>query len=178
MVPPAGAGGAWGNAAIPAGMAGTAGIYIIWNTQNNNRYAGIATNLGNRFAKRMEVITEMGFPVNEMARMFVFWGHIRLRNSAPGSAWNLVPGYAAPLYGTVDGYNVHLERLLVRFLVTQFAGGAMSTVSNNLLAYTPYANGSPHVVQVTLTWGGVAGAGGVAGGNQSYNWNSGLLNAW
>jgi hypothetical protein len=178
MVPPTIGPGAFGNAAIPGGMAGNAGMYIIWNSTNNNRYAGIATDLGTRFGGRMETVTEMGFDIPQMRTMFAFWGQVHLRNSAPGSAWTIVPGYAAPLYGIVDGYNIHLERLLIRFLVTQFAGGPGATVSNNLLAYAQYANGSPNAVNVRLTWGGVGGPGGVAGGTQVYTWNPGMMNAW
>src|SRR5262249_39526293 len=39
MAPALQAGGGYGAAALPAGLAGP-GMYIIWNTNTNNRYAG------------------------------------------------------------------------------------------------------------------------------------------
>lgn len=144
MVPPALGGGMFGAAALPAGMAGVAGIYIIINCNGplENRYIGISQNIGNRFAGRMSVVTELGFSAATMAQIFVVWRSVRVRNSphglpaasapvnpllyggggvsfpnwtAPG--WtNVVPG-VGPFTRVIDGNVINLEHLLIRFVM-------------------------------------------------------------
>lgn len=85
MVPPALPGGAFGPAALPPGMAGFPGMYIIINCQGptpatHNRYIGISNNIGNRFTPRMSVVTELGFPAATMGSIYVVWGSVRVRN--------------------------------------------------------------------------------------------------
>ena len=170
MVPPP-AGGGFGAAALPAGLANQ-GMYIIFNNSTNNRYAGISTNLASRFNTRMAVVTELGFSQAVMNQIAVFWGGATTTNTAlpapaPAPAPVPVPAYGAPLTRPIDGQAVNLERLLIRFLLTQFVGG---TVSNNMMAFGAYANPTANNVTVTLNWGAV---GGIPAGNHTAVWPAG-----
>ena len=157
MAPPALVGGAFGNAALPAGMAGVAGMYIIINSHGvvENRYIGISSNIGNRFNTRMATVTEMGIDAVTLGNIHVVWGTVKIsersaRRRPP--AWPLVPQIGGgnvqiPTWGTagwtvaapaagpfvrmIDGGVVNLEHLLIRFVMTQM--GAGGTVSNNML---------------------------------------------
>lgn len=153
MAPPALAGGAFGNAALPVGLVG-AGAYLIVNNNTNNRYVGISTNLANRFATRLATITEMGFSTAQMNQIGVYWGTVSTQNTAgafgPPPPWVPLVGYGAPMNTNIDGQPVQLERLFIRFLLTQFVGG---TISNNMLAFTPYVNPTGNPVTVNFTWG-------------------------
>jgi hypothetical protein len=161
MAPPALAGGAFGVAVLPAGMAGVAGIYIIINCQAgaHNRYVGISTNIGNRFSTRMSVVTELGIPAAAMANIHAVWGTVKVRNdplpvgtptgltqnNMPPPAQIPFPTWAAagwtvaapppgggPFTAMVDGNNINLEHLLIRFVMMRM--GAGGTTSNNLMA--------------------------------------------
>ncbi len=185
MAPPALAGGAFGPAVLPPGMVG-AGMYIIVNTHTNNRYVGISTNLPNRFATRMATVTEAGFSVAQMNQIGVFWGAAQFQNTA-GFGGVMAPpvmtvlAYAAPLQFAVDGVAVNFERLLIRFVLTQL--GAGGTVSNNMMAFAPYANPTPNPITVRLDWGGGFGAfaagwisaGGPVGG---FGWKVEITRQW
>src|SRR5215212_7334392 len=93
MAPVPTAGGNFGPATLPIGMAMT-GTYIIVNTLTNNRYIGIANDIRNRFNTRLATVTEMGFPsIPIMAAIGVTWGHTRVIDAPPGPVW---PGPAAP----------------------------------------------------------------------------------
>ncbi len=61
MAPPPVPGGGFGNALLPGAMFGMAGTYIIVNSNSNNRYIGIANDIGTRFNTRLATITETGF---------------------------------------------------------------------------------------------------------------------
>lgn len=154
MVPPMQGPGAYGDAALPVGLAGS-GMYIIVNVDTGNRYVGISTDLAARFSPRMATVTEMGFRANWMEKVWLFWGGAAIQNT-PGYMGNMnpplqiVPSYAAPLEVNIDGVNVNLERLLIRFVLLHL--GAGGTVSNNLLAYTPYVNATGQNLTVTLNW--------------------------
>jgi len=154
MAPPALAGGAFGNATLPHGLAG-AGIYLIVNEANDNRYVGISNNLAQRFATRMATVTEMGWSTANMNQLSVYWGGIQIQDTpgpgpgAPPLVRN-VAGFGAPLNEQVDGVGVQLERLLIRFVLSQFVGG---TVSNNMLAFAPYVNPTANPINVTFNWG-------------------------
>jgi hypothetical protein len=74
----------------------------------------------------------------------------------------------------VDGNLVNLERLLIRFVITQL--GAGGTVSNNAMAVAPYPNPTPNPITVRLTWGAMGGL--FAPGFQQAVWNVGVMNAW
>ncbi len=166
MAPPALGGGMFGAAALPLGLAG-GGMYIIWNTNTNNRYAGISTNLATRFQPRLETVTELGFSGVQMNQIVVFWGTAQSQNTAGFGGVLVHPiapvlWYGAPLNMMVDGVAVNLERLLIRFMITQLGGGG--TVSNNMMAFAPYGNPTPNPITVTLNWGACpwVAAGGVA----------------
>ena len=160
MVPAVMMGGGFGAAALPAGMAGMAGIYIIINSQTvpENRYIGISGNIATRFGPRMEVVTELGFPIATMANIHVVWGTVKVRNHALGAApttptpvmfggggapiafptwaapgWtNAIPaGGGAAFNAVIDGNVVNLEKLLIRMVMMRL--GAGGTVSNNML---------------------------------------------
>lgn len=161
MAPPALAGGAFGPAALPGGMAGMAGMYIIINCHGafENRYIGISQNIGNRFNTRMATITELGFPPAIMGQIYVVWGTVRVRNHphglpaaqtpltpvlyggppaniafpnwAAGGWGNPVPPPAGAFTTVIDGNMINLEHLLIRFVMMRM--GAGGTVSNNLL---------------------------------------------
>ncbi|NTW00256.1 MAG: hypothetical protein HGA19_03005 [Oscillochloris sp.] len=156
MVPPALPGGIFGPAVLPVGLAGP-GIYIIVNQNTNNRYVGISTNLAIRFNPRMEVVTELGFSIPDMNNIEVYWGTVTTQNT-PGFGGALLPpiipvgAYGAPLNVPIDGVGVQLERLLIRFVLTQL--GAGGTVSNNMLAFAPYINPTGNPVTVNFAWGG------------------------
>jgi hypothetical protein len=155
MVPPmAPGGGAYGNASLPLGLAGQ-GMYIIVNTITNNRYAGISTDLAQRFNTRMATVTEMGFSEQQMNDIWLFWGAAATQNT-PGYLGNnnppfvIVQDYSAPLNVNIDGVAINLEKLLIRFLLLHL--GAGGTVSNNLLAWGPYVNPTAADMTVTLNW--------------------------
>lgn len=155
MVPPTTpGGGAYGNASLPLGLAGQ-GMYIIANIDINNRYAGISTDLTQRFNTRLATVTEMGFSEQQMEKIWLFWGTVATQNT-PGYLGNnnpqfvMVTDYSAPLVVNVDGVGINLEKLLIRFLLLHL--GAGGTVSNNLLAWGPYVNPTASNVSVTLNW--------------------------
>jgi len=159
MAPPAAPGGGFGVAALPAGMFGTAGMYIIINSSGpvENRYIGISSNIGNRFNTRMATVTEMGIDAATLANIHVVWGSVKFRNHPPGGAgagWPMCPlvgggnipfpawgagGWTAanpvaaggPFVRMIDGGLLNLEHLLIRFVMTQLGVGG--TVSNNML---------------------------------------------
>jgi len=86
MVPAALAGGLFAPAALPAALAG-AGMYLIVNTNTNNRYIGISTTLNQRFNTRMATVTEMGLSAGNMANVEVYWGAVTTQNTpAPAVA--------------------------------------------------------------------------------------------
>jgi hypothetical protein len=171
MAPPALPAGGFGVAAIPIGMAGVAGMYIIINCSGaaENRYVGISSNIGTRFGTRMAVVTEMGIDAATLANIHVVWGQVKVRNHpAPGApapvppwlacarvpaggpgtgipfpAWGdpgwilAVPPAVGAFLRNIDGTNVNLEHLLIRFVMNRL--GAGGTVSNNLLM-APFTN--------------------------------------
>jgi hypothetical protein len=100
MAPAALMGGGFAAAALPPGMAGFAGMYIIINCigATENRYIGISQNIGNRFSTRMSVVTELGFPTATMAQIYVVWGTVRVRNHPHGLAAAQAP-LTPVLYG-------------------------------------------------------------------------------
>ncbi|MDQ2102267.1 GIY-YIG nuclease family protein [Azospirillum isscasi] len=167
MAPAALADGTFSDAALPAGM-DMAGIYIIVNTQTNNRYVGISSNIKNRFNTRLATVTEMGFHNLEMQRIGVTWGSVSVRNSLPPAtylpqqaAWP-VPGstvVSPPPFGsfvaTVDGQSINLEKLLIRFVLRKL--GAGGTVSNNAMAYQRYDNPTADIIKVCVAWGDMGG---------------------
>lgn len=155
------AGGGFTNATLPPGM-NMQGTYIIVNADTNNRYVGIATNIHARFVPRLATVTELGFAITTMDRIGVTWGETRtwdsnqqhlnglgILNNATGQV--VQPAPPAAFNATIDGSIVNLERLLIRFCLTQL--GAGGTVSNNALAATAYLNPTPNIVTVRLTWG-------------------------
>jgi hypothetical protein len=156
MAPADMGGGNFSNANLPAGLVG-AGMYLIINTETNNRYIGISTNLAKRFGTRMATVTEAGFSAAQMQRIGVYWGTVT-RQDTGNPVWSALGSYDAPCEGLVDGVTVNFERLLIRFVLTQLGVGG--TVSNNMMASTQYRNSSPNPVTVTLNWGnGIYGAG-------------------
>lgn len=178
MAPAPIAGGGFAAAALPLGMA-MAGTYIIVNTTTNNRYIGIAGNIANRFNTRLATVTEMGFGGGTMAAIGVCWGQTACQNSptlaVPAPPWVVaVPLPPAAFTAVVDGAAVNLERLLIRFVLTQL--GAGGTVSNNAMAAAPYVNPTANPITVRLTWGTMGGLF-VAGFHQAV-WGVGGMNAW
>lgn len=170
MAPPALPFGGFGAAALPIGLGG-AGMYMIINTKTNNRYVGTSGDLAQRFNARMGVITEMGFSTAQMHRITLIWGNVIIRDTvAPHliAPLRIVTGYDPPLDYNVDGVSIGLERLLIRFVITQL--GAGGTSSNNMLATTPYINPTPNPITVTLNWGA---AGNLIAGTSSAVWNPG-----
>ncbi|MEO0972292.1 MAG: GIY-YIG nuclease family protein [Pseudomonadota bacterium] len=145
MAPPALPGGRFGRAALPGGLIG-GGIYIIYNNNTQNRYVGISRQLDRRFGKRMATVTEMGSSFATMTQLVAWWGTVATQNTGAAGAPTPIPSYRGPLNATIDGATVNLERLLVRYLLTQL--GAGGTVSNNVFAVTPYANPTANPVTV------------------------------
>jgi hypothetical protein len=187
MAPAPIAGGGFGPAALPAGMA-MAGTYIIVNTATNNRYIGIAGNINNRFNTRLATVTEMGFAgVPTMQAIGVTWGQTLVRNTAPAAllmaGWPLglagfaiiAPAPPAAFTAVIDGVaGINLEQLLIRLVITQL--GAGGTVSNNAMAALPYANPTPNPITVRLTWGAMGGL--FAAGHFQAVWGVGPAAAW
>lgn len=157
MAPAALPGGDFGKAALPPGMAGAAGMYIVINCQadQHNRYVGISSNIGQRFAGRMAAVTELGFPTATMEQIHVVWGSVKVRdegapqmtitvkNAKPppmfvhfplwwDADWReATPGNGGAFTAMVDGKQINLEHLLIRFVMARM--GAGGTVSNNQL---------------------------------------------
>lgn len=101
-VPPAGA------AALPAGMVANPRIYLIVNTTTNTRYAGITTNLQNRFNARMAVVNELGLSAANMAGIWAWWGGVSVRRFPPPAHFPAafpasVAGLPANLYALPGG---------------------------------------------------------------------------
>jgi len=173
LVPPVGA-----FAFMPPGLAG-AGLYIIFNSNTNNRYVGKSSNLTTRFQPRMESVGELGFSTAQLNQIISYWGTVSVGNTpALGGIPVLlgVPagGYAGgvSLWGNIDGVNVEMERLLIRFIMTQFVGGF---VTNNQWAAigATYTNPTPNPITVRLNYGA---AGNFAAGNPAAVW--GVGQAW
>ena len=99
MAPPAIPGGGFGVAALPPGMAGVAGMYIIINCAGavENRYMGISHNIGNRFNTRMATVTEMGIDAATLGNIHVVWGQVKIRNHPLGGV--AAAGPLCPLVG-------------------------------------------------------------------------------
>ncbi len=188
MAPVPAQGGGFGNAALPAGM-NMHGTYIIVNTLTNNRYIGIAGNIANRFNTRLATVTEMGFGAATMGAIGVTWGQTGCQNTPPPIAvppiavppavpappWVLaVPAPPAAFIAFIDGHVVNLEQLLIRFVITQL--GAGGTVSNNAMAFAPYANPTNDPITVRLDWGAMGGL--FAAGFHVAVWGVGMGAAW
>ncbi len=177
MAPAPLAGGGFGVAALPGGMA-MPGTYIIVNTTTNNRYIGIAGNIANRFNTRLATVTEMGFDAMTMVRIGITWGLTTCQNTpvfgVPPPWMPAVPAPPAAFTALIDGAMVNLEQLLIRFVITQL--GAGGTVSNNAMAAVPYINPTPNPITVHLTWGAMGGL--FVAGNQITVWGLGPANAW
>lgn len=161
MAPPTLPNGNFGNAQLPNGM-DMPGMYIIVNTGTNNRYIGIANNIKNRFSHRLPTVVELGFDNATMSRIGVTWGSVEYQHTGV-NAWHTAP--ANPATVMIDGVTVDLERLLIRFVLTQF--GAGGTVSNNR-QIAPYTNQTNNIVFVQLTWGNMGGL--FTAGNQIAQW--------
>ena len=87
MAPPALPGGGFGVAALPGGMDGVPGMYIIINCSGavENRYIGISSDIGTRFRTRMATVTELDIDAATLATIHVVWGRVKVRNHpAPG----------------------------------------------------------------------------------------------
>jgi hypothetical protein len=178
MAPPTLVGGGFGDAGIPPRMAGP-GIYIIVNTDTNNRYVGIAADVARRFREdRLPTVVEMGYSTEQMSKIGVTWGTVRIKNTptalVPGPIWvNVIPG-AGAFDTQIDGVNVKLERLLIRFCMTQF--GAGGSVSNNVLIRAPYENPTRNVIDVSVEYGSMGGLFDAKTVNK--NWGVGVANQW
>jgi hypothetical protein len=59
---------------LPVGMNAVAGLYLIYNYGNDNRYIGKASNLQNRFNGRMLTVNEFGLAQADINDIGVFWG--------------------------------------------------------------------------------------------------------
>lgn len=69
-----------GMAALPPGMPGIpGGIYLIFNTATDTRYAGISRNVVKRFNGRMAVVNEFGLTPADMLPIWAWWGSVRTR---------------------------------------------------------------------------------------------------
>jgi hypothetical protein len=160
-----------------------AGTYIIVNTLTNNRYIGIANDIGNRFNTRLATVTEMGFPsIPTMAAIGVTWGHTRVLNALTGPVW---PGPAAPwmiaapnppnpFVTVLHGLPINLERLLIRYVITQL--GAGGTVSNNAMAANAYQNPTLNPISVRVSWGAMGNL--FVPGFHDSTWGVGPAAAW
>ncbi|HQU83520.1 MAG TPA: hypothetical protein PKY59_10360 [Pyrinomonadaceae bacterium] len=170
-----------GVAALPPGLAGP-GLYIIFNNHTNNRYVGKSSAVEGRFQPRMESVCELGFSVAQLNQILVFWGTVSIANTPPPGVGIVVmapapvAGYSgAPgnrLYGNIDGQNIELERLLIRFILNQFHP---ATITNNTwgAAAATYTNPTANPITVTLNWGA---AGPFAPGTHQVVWGAGQ--AW
>ena len=146
-------------AQYPAGINGqAAGLYIIYNQQTLTRYVGNSHNIQQRFQQRLAAVGELGLSVAVMAQIAVFWGQAWIRNTpiqgGQQPQFVQVQNYGQQCIGVLDGVNVNLENLLVRFILTQAWQGEF--VSNNHFGQAPYVNQTPNPVNVTLQWGGAA----------------------
>ncbi len=169
-----------GVAALPAGLAGP-GMYIIYNSNTNNRYVGKAADFGARFQPRMEAVGELGFSVPQLDQIIAYWGSVDVQQTA--TAMNPAPAFitVTPFAYTVpnvtaalDGQNIQLERLLVRFIMTQGWGGF---VTNNIWAApgATYTNPTGNPILVRVNYGAVPGT---AAGHRVSLWNPGAGGAW
>ncbi|KAA0680882.1 hypothetical protein DS837_23465 [Azospirillum brasilense] len=188
MAPEPADGGGFTNATLPDGMA-MPGFYIIVNTLTNNRYIGISGNIRERFKTRLATVTEMGFNAAVMRAIGVTWGRVQALDSdrdqvlelPTGPVWNPInhgavipPGDDSTFKLTLDGVDINLERLLIRFVLIQL--GAGGTVSNNQMAATPYVNPTQNTIRVWLGWDGMGGL--FDPGWQRADWLPGDDGAW
>lgn len=144
MTPQPMPGGGFTNAALPPGLHG-GGLYIIYNHLTNNRYIGISVDLANRFGGRMSVITELGFDHHTMSNILIWWGRAGVKNTGALGNPNWLPNYNGPLVAPVDGVNINLEHLLIRYVLNWLAPG---TVSNNIFASQPITNNTGRTVEI------------------------------
>lgn len=135
-------GGGFTNAALPAGLHG-GGMYVIYNHFTQNRYIGISVDLAQRFAGRMSVVTELGFDHHTMGNILIWWGTAAVRNTG-GLLAAPLGHYGGPLIGVVDGANINLEHLLIRYVLGNFGG----TVSNNVYAFQPIINPTHNAISI------------------------------
>ena len=145
MAPQPMPGGGFTNAVLPGGLHG-GGLYIIYNHLTNNRYIGISVDLANRFGGRMSVITELGFDHHTMSNILIWWGRAGVKNTNAFGNPNWLANYNGPLVAPVDGVNINLEHLLIRYVLNEL--GAHGTVSNNVYAYNPIVNTTHHDITI------------------------------
>jgi hypothetical protein len=148
MVPPTLGNGSFGEAKLPAGMAGVSGVYIIINCQNGNsipnRYVGISQDIGKRFTGRMAVVTELGFPASTMENIYAVWGSVGIQDGnptvqIPNSVWTIAAPGSGAFQCQIDNQQINLEHLLARFVLQKLGSG---TISNNQLMQPFHNNGS------------------------------------
>ena len=177
--------------ALPAGIPGNGGLYLIYNQANDNRYIGKPGNLRHRFDGRMLTVNEFGLSQGNLANIGVFWGEvdtwntpapimgvpaplintlvapvapaamgfqvIRNAGGAPLPLPNAVIGtmggainYAAPQVITaIDGVNVNVEALLIRFFRQAIGVGGTFTNGVYMGAFT---NPTNHELIVQVEW--------------------------
>lgn len=176
MVPPRNPGGGYGDATLPGGMTGYSGMYVILNITDphlHNRYIGISTNIEQRFSGRLAVVVEMGFNVNTMERIGVWWGKASYRIN--GGSWSVIPPPAqGSMTQSINGEDVNLEHLLIRLVMTKLRPQVDSTVSNTLLN-GPYQNPTGVQINVTTHWAAAA-AFNLQGISENYTW--GVSEQW
>lgn len=153
MVPSEQANGEFGEAQLPENMNGSH-VYLILNINDipHNRYIGISSNIRQRFNTRLATVVEMGFSQATMDNIGVWWGTAWYRDNAQQQWARIDPQPQQPLNHLINGNNVNLEQLLIRFVLTQLQPQAHNTVSNTLLNH-PYTNPTGVPIEVTMNWG-------------------------
>jgi hypothetical protein len=158
MVPPRQPDGSYGQASLPQGMDDGAYVYMILNINAvpHNRYIGISSNIQQRFNTRLATVVEMGFSQEIMNNIGVWWGSAYYTNvpNPNDQHWQAVnpQGNPTALTVNINNQSVNLERLLIRFVMTQLQPQNENTVSNTALN-TPYPNPTGAPIGVTLRWG-------------------------
>lgn len=150
----------------------TGGIYLIFNSEQNNRYIGIAKNFHSRFQKRMETVTELGLSQKEMTNIWVWIGTVDWENSSNGMTQEAefkAGGYG----GNVDNKGfIDFEHVLIRYFLAHAGFGG--TISNNQKK-AKLKNQTMNDIKLDLQFANIIGPNNTSmlGGNGDMDWKKG-----
>jgi hypothetical protein len=137
--------------ALPPQLNHTAGLYLIYNQPQNNRYMGVTVDFQNRFAARQGACFELGFPQGVLNNVFAFIG--RMEYSNDGFAWVPAAGYAgASLIINLGGHDYDFEAIFIK--AAQHAW-PQATITNTVKT-APLVNLGANPIQINISWLGVA----------------------
>jgi hypothetical protein len=139
--------------ALPPQLNHAAGLYLIYNHPQNNRYMGVTVDFQDRFSARQGACFELGFPQGVLNNVLAFIG--RMEYSADGMAWIPAAGYnGADLIISLDGNNYDFEAIFIKAAQHTWP---QATITNTQKT-APLVNLGANPIQINISWlGGYPG---------------------